>query len=50
MTWLQTLKVIKSFDSKIEELFITFKRLNISLVFITESYFNVPKDIRLNFV
>ena len=40
----------KKFQLKIEELFIWFRRLNISLVFITESYFTVPKDNRLNFV
>ena len=32
----------------ITELFITGRKINISLVFITQSYFNVPKDIRLN--
>ena len=40
----------KNFQLKIEELFIRFKRLNISLVFIKQSYFTVPKDITLNFV
>ena len=30
------------------ELFIRGKKLNISLVFITQSYFKVPKDVRLN--
>ena len=40
----------KKFQLKVEELFIRFKRLNISLVFITQSDFTVPKDIRLNFV
>ena len=30
------------------ELFITGRKLNIYLVFITQSYFAVPKDIRLN--
>ena len=39
----------KNFQLKIEELFIRFKRLNISLVFITQSYLTVPKDIRLIF-
>ena len=29
-------------------LFIRCKKLNISLVFITQSYFSVPKDVRLN--
>ena len=32
----------------VPELFITERKLNISLVFITQSYFAVPKDIRLN--
>ena len=30
------------------ELFISERKLNISLVFITQSYFVVPKNIRLN--
>ena len=30
------------------ELFIRDKKLNISLAFITQYYFNVPKNIRLN--
>ena len=40
----------KKFQLKTEELFIRFKRLNISLAFIAQSYFTVPKDIKLNFV
>ena len=32
----------------IKELFIRCKKLNISFVFITQSYFFVPKDFRLN--
>ena len=32
----------------IEELFIRCRKLSISLVFITQSYFTVPKDVRLN--
>ena len=40
----------KKLQFKIKELFIKFKRLNISLVFITQSYSTVPKDFRLNFV
>ena len=31
-----------------KELFIRCKKLNISLVFITQSYFSDPKDVRLN--
>ena len=29
-------------------LFIRGRKLNVSLVFITQSYFKVPKDVRLN--
>ena len=36
------------FDPIVTELFIRGKKLNISLVFITQSYFTVPKNIRLN--
>ena len=32
----------------VTELFIRGRKLNISLVFITQSYFSVPKNIRLN--
>ena len=32
----------------VTELFIRGRKLNISLAFITQSYFAVPKDIRLN--
>ena len=38
----------KRFQSIIKELFIRCRNLNISLVFITQSYFSVPKDVRLN--
>ena len=38
----------KKFQSIIKELFIRCRKPNISLVFITQSYFSVPKDIRLN--
>ena len=38
----------KKFQAVITELFIRCKKLNISLVFITQSYFSVPKDVRLN--
>ena len=34
--------------NSITELFIRGRKLNISFVFITQSYFNVPKDVRLN--
>ena len=36
------------FDSIVTELFIRGRKLNISVVFITQSYFKVPKDVRLN--
>ena len=32
----------------VTELFIRNRKLNISIVFITQSYFKVPKDVRLN--
>ena len=38
----------KKLNSVITELFIRGRKLNISLAFITQSYFNVPKDVRLN--
>ena len=38
----------KNFQAIIKELFIRCRKLNISLVLITHSYFKVPKDIRLN--
>ena len=38
----------KKLDSIVTELFIRGKKLNISLVFITQSYFKLPKDVRLN--
>ena len=38
----------KKLNSVVTELFIRSRKLIISLVFITQSYFKVPKDIRLN--
>ena len=38
----------KRFQAIIKELFIRCRKLNISLVFITQSYFSVPKYVRLN--
>ena len=38
----------KKFQVVIKELFIRCRKLNISLVFITQSYFSLPKDVRLN--
>ena len=37
----------KKFQVIIKELFIICRKLNFSLVFITQSYFAVPKDVRL---
>ena len=36
------------FQDIIIELFIRSRKVNISLVFITQSYFSVPKDVTLN--
>ena len=38
----------KKFQAIIKELFIRCRQLIISLVFITQSYFSVPIDVRLN--
>ena len=38
----------KKLNSIVTELFIRGRKLNISLAFITQSYFKVPKDVRLN--
>ena len=38
----------KKLNSVVTELFIRGRKLNISLVFITPSYFKIPKDVRLN--
>ena len=38
----------KKLNSIVTELFIRGKKLNISLVFITQLYFKVPKDVRNN--
>ena len=38
----------KKLNSIVTELIIRGRKLNISLVFITQSYFKVPKDVRLN--
>ena len=38
----------KKLNSIVTELFIRDRKLNISLVFIIQSYFKVPKDVRLN--
>ena len=38
----------KKFQATIKDLFIRCRKLNISLVFITQSYFTVPKEVRFN--
>ena len=38
----------KNFQPMVKELFTRCRKLNISLVFITQSYFSVPKEVRLN--
>ena len=38
----------KKLNSIVTKLFIRGRKLNVSLVFITQSYFKVPKDVRLN--
>ena len=38
----------KRFQAIIKELFIRCRKLDISLVFITQPYFTVPKDVKLN--
>ena len=38
----------KKIQAIIKELFIRCKKFNISLVFITQSYFSVPKVVRSN--
>ena len=38
----------KKFQATVKELFVRYRKLNISLVFISQSYFSVPKEVRLN--
>ena len=38
----------KKFQVVVKELFIRCRKLNTSLIFITQSYFSVPKVVRLN--
>ena len=42
------IKTNTRFQVIIKELFIRCRKLNISLVFITQPYFSVPKEFRLN--
>ena len=38
----------KKLNPVVTQLFISGRKLNISIVFIPKSYFKVPKDVRLN--
>ena len=38
----------EKFQAIVKELFVRCRKLNISLAFITQSYFSVPKEVRLN--
>ena len=38
----------KKLDSVVTELFTRGRKINISIVFISQSYLKVPKDVRLN--
>ena len=38
----------RKLNSIVTELFIRHRKLNISLVFVTQLYYMVPKDLRLN--
>ena len=38
----------KKAQQVLKDLFIRCRKLNISLCFLTQSYFSVPKDVRLN--
>ena len=40
--------MINKLNPIVTELFIRARKRNISIVFITKSYFKVPKDVRLN--
>ena len=45
---IEDIRTNTKFKATIIELFIRCRKLNISLAFITQSYFSVPKDVRLN--
>ena len=46
--WLLMWLITKKLNSIVTEFFIRGRKLNISLVFITQSYFKFPKNVRLN--
>ena len=48
ITWLLTSLVIKKLNPIVTELFIIGRKLNISFIFITQSYFAVVKNVGLN--
>ena len=39
----------KKLNSVVTRLFIRGRKLNISLIFIRQSYFKIPKDVKLNY-
>ena len=41
---------MKKLNSIVTEMFIRGRKLNISIVFITQSYFKMPRDVRLNII
>ena len=48
MIWLLIILVIENPNATVTELFIRGRKLSISLVFMTQSYCAVPKNVRLN--
>ena len=48
MIWLLIWSKTNKLNSIVTDLFIRGRKLNISLVFITQSYLKAPKDVRLN--
>ena len=40
--------IMTKFQAIIKQLFVWCRKLNISLMFLSQSYFSVPKDVRLN--
>ena len=48
MIWLLIWLVIKKLNLVVTEFNIRGRNLNVSIVFITQSYFKVPKKVRLN--
>ena len=44
------IKRSEKFKVIVKELFIRCRKLNVSIVFITQSYFRTPKDARLNII